>query len=416
MGATSARALGLPALLALGLLFAPSAQATSPLKVREVYPGSAAAPQAEYVRLQMTGTGQNDIDGQVLRFYDASGLETSSFTVPTDVAKGESQRSVLFASTEASAVGAGSPDFTLPSADRISPLGGAVCFTGAVLPASDCVTWGQVPIFGSESGFPDPQAANASPGGIANAKALRRSIAPGCPTYLDSADDSANSSTDFAEAVPAPRNNAVIPTESLCPPDTFITLFPKNPTNENAASFSYVESPGEEGATFQCALDWEGTLEAGDLSSCPESGISYPGPLADGTHRFAVRASGAGGEDPSPRTHTWIIDTVAPETSIETTPPEPSGGFSAAFTYLERGKLQIRLPARRRRDPGLLCIWQGLLLAPRRPSYLSSLGHRQRRQSRPHTCRAQLQRRRDPDRCLATRYVDPFCSSQPLCK
>lgn len=331
MGAARTSVIGVLALLVLALL-APAAHAASPLKIREAYPGSTASPQAEYMQLQMTAAGQNDVDGQSLRFYNATGTETASFTIPSDVANGESQRAVLLATSEASAVGA-LPDFTLPSADRMSPAGGAVCLTGAGLGKEDCLTWGSIPIFGFGSGFPDRQTANASPGGITNAKALRRSILPGCATYLDAADDSANSALDFAEVTPAPKNNSITPTETRCPPDTFITVFPPNPTNETAAFFEYAESPAEAGVSFECALDWDGALEPSDFSSCPEAGISYPGPLAEGTHRFAARAIGEGGGDPTPKTYSWLIDTTPPETAIDSSPPEPSGGFSASFTY-----------------------------------------------------------------------------------
>lgn len=328
-----ARAAALSALCLLALALPPTvAEAASPLKIREVYPGSSAVPQAEYVMLQMTASGQGDVDGQLLRFYDAAGAETSSFTIPADVPNGESQRTVLLGTNEAAALG-GIPDFTLTSADRMSPLGGAVCFTGSSLGTEDCLTWGSIPIFGFGSDFPDRQSANAVAGGISNGVALRRSILPGCSTYLDAADDSDNAAADFAEASPAPRGNAQIPPEALCPPDTFVTVFPKSPTSQTSAFFEYGESPAEPGTSFECALDWAGVLGPADFSSCPEAGIVYPGPLAEGLHRFAVRAEGAGGADSTPRTYSWVIDTAPPETAIDTFPPEPSNGFGATFTY-----------------------------------------------------------------------------------
>src|SRR6478609_6106131 len=86
--------LGAPVALCLVLLAASaaSAQAASPLKVREVFPGSSTTdPKAEYVELQMTAAGQNDIDGQILQFWDATGHLISTYTIPTDVANGQSQ-------------------------------------------------------------------------------------------------------------------------------------------------------------------------------------------------------------------------------------------------------------------------------------------------------------------------------------
>ncbi len=52
-------------ILVLLLLAAPQALAASPLKIREVFPGSTTlGANAEFVELQMTADGQSDIDGQ----------------------------------------------------------------------------------------------------------------------------------------------------------------------------------------------------------------------------------------------------------------------------------------------------------------------------------------------------------------
>lgn len=117
------------------------------------------------------------------------------------------------------------------------------------------------------------------------------------------------------------------------PPDTAIATFPPNPSPHTFASFTYDAIPAEEPVSFECALDWPGELEPAELSPCEPEGISYPGPLADGLHRFAVRAIGEGGPDPTPATYTWQIDTTAPQTSITATPPDPSDGFAASFAY-----------------------------------------------------------------------------------
>ncbi|HYP56326.1 MAG TPA: hypothetical protein VEQ41_08530, partial [Solirubrobacterales bacterium] len=332
-GSTQGRGLaaGLLAVLALAV-FATPASAAAPLKIREVFPGTAAAPLAEYVELQMTADGQNDVDGQVVAFYGASGSTTPSatFTLPSDVANGASQRTILLATAEAGTLlggDAASPDFTLPSADRMSPAGGAVCLTGAV-GAEDCVTWGSIPAMSSP--FPDPQAANAAPGGIANGMALRRSIAPGCPTYLEPSDDTDNSANDFAQASPNPRDNASTPTETRCPPNTSINTFPSNPSNDPSPEFSFGESPAEPGVEFECELDGNGSFAT--AVDCDSGSISYSG-LSDGQHTFRVRAVGEGGADPTPASRTWTIDTAAPQTTIDETPPSPNSGFAVKFGY-----------------------------------------------------------------------------------
>lgn len=319
------------ALLALAVSAAP-ASAASPLKVREVFPGTAAAPLAEYVMLQMTAAGQNDVDGQVVAFYDLSGSTTpiGSFTLPSDVANGASQRTILLATAEAGTLlggDAASPDFTLPSADRMSPAGGAVCFTGAA-GSEDCVTWGSIPAMSAP--FPDPQVANAAASGIADGMALRRSILPGCSTYLEPGDDTDNGANDFSQVTPAPRDNAATPSETRCPPETSLNTFPANPSNDPSPEFTFGESPEEPGVEFECELDGDGSFAT--AVDCDSGLIAYDG-LADGQHTFRVRAIGEGGADPTPASRTWTIDTTAPQTAIDETPPSPNSGFAVKFGY-----------------------------------------------------------------------------------
>jgi hypothetical protein len=321
--------LGVPIVVLL-LLTAASAQAASPLKVREVFPGSTTyGANAEYVELQMTAAGQSSITGQALQFFNAAGNLSSSFPIPSDVANGLSQRTVLLATQEAveGFPGFPSPDFNLGSgANRMDPGGGAVCLTGSGLGQDDCVTWGSIPLATLSNPYlPDGQIANAAV--VADESSLRRKITAGCSTYLDSADDTSNSADDFAQVAPDPRNNAAVPSETRCPPDTALNTFPSNPTNQASAAFTYAALTDEPGVSFKCKLDSEA------FAACPNVGKSYPGPLADGSHTFQVKAIGEGGEDPTPKTFTWVVDTKAPETTIDAGPPEPSGGFEAPFTY-----------------------------------------------------------------------------------
>jgi hypothetical protein len=50
-----------------------------------------------------------------------------------------------------------------------------------------------------------------------------RSIARGCATQLDAADDTNNSAGDFSIAPPIQRSNATAPTEAPCTPTTTTT-------------------------------------------------------------------------------------------------------------------------------------------------------------------------------------------------
>ncbi|HEX7245719.1 MAG TPA: hypothetical protein VF245_09160 [Solirubrobacterales bacterium] len=323
----AALAVALSALLAIP----PLAQATfHEMSIREVYPGG--ENDASYVELQMWAAFQNFVGGHRLVAYDAAGKPIDDVALAADVKNGANQSTILVADTSYSTVfdEMPAPDDSDEGLD-LSPEGGAVCWIEGSPP--DCVAWGDfkgpLPAHVPELKVGSP----ASPGGVKAGKALRRSIAKGCATLLDPppTDDSDDSSTDFSEVDPAPRDNATKPTEAACPslPNTTIDTKPANPTKATSASFTYHATPSA-GATFECSLAAEGEADA--FESCPSSGKSYSG-LADGGHTFKVRAVNSAGADPTPAAYTWTLDTVAPEAEVQTHPPDPSPGNSATFTY-----------------------------------------------------------------------------------
>ena len=104
-------------------------------------------------------------------------------------------------------------------------------------------------------------------------------------------------------------------------PETTIDLGPDFLTNHTDALFRF---SSEAGATFACSLD------GGAFVSC-SSPMGYGG-LAAGEHTFAVRATDAAGNaDETPASATWTIDTAKPDTSITSTPPNPSVGEFVSF-------------------------------------------------------------------------------------
>ncbi len=110
----------------------------------------------------------------------------------------------------------------------------------------------------------------------------------------------------------------------VTPPDTRIDAGPADPTNETTASFEF--SSNEEDSTFACRLD------AGEYSGC-SSPQAYMG-LVDGEHTFAVQATDAAGNtDVTPASYTWTVDTVAPETSIDARPADPTNEPTASFAF-----------------------------------------------------------------------------------
>jgi hypothetical protein len=107
-------------------------------------------------------------------------------------------------------------------------------------------------------------------------------------------------------------------------PQTTISTGPTGTVNTNAASFTFASS--EAGSTFQCKLDGQA------FASCT-SPVSY-GLLGEGSHTFRVKATDpAGNTDATEATRTWTVDTVAPETSITSSPTPFIKTNSATFTF-----------------------------------------------------------------------------------
>ncbi|MDO8424510.1 MAG: Ig-like domain-containing protein, partial [bacterium] len=99
------------------------------------------------------------------------------------------------------------------------------------------------------------------------------------------------------------ETTTIITTGNL--PDTTINSGPANPTNQNAASFTFsgTNSP----TAYWCKLDgsaWSPTC------TTPKS---YT--VAQGSHIFQVKAVNSFGEDPIPASYTWLVDTEDPQIS-----------------------------------------------------------------------------------------------------
>jgi Ca2+-binding RTX toxin-like protein len=113
-------------------------------------------------------------------------------------------------------------------------------------------------------------------------------------------------------------------------PETSIAAKPPALTNGTTAEFSFSASPAA-GAGFECKLD------AGAFAACASpktyAGLSGNGTAAGTAHTFQVRASSAGGTDPSPASYAWTIDTVKPTAGLTGLPPDPSDGESVAFAF-----------------------------------------------------------------------------------
>jgi hypothetical protein len=144
-------------------------------------------------------------------------------------------------------------------------------------------------------------------------------------------------SGDTPEAAPTPPSEpdpeVPSPPTDTTAPQTSITDNPTTGTTDTSASFSFASSETE--SNFACRLD------GGAWVSC-ESPQSYSG-LAVGSHTFRVRASdGSGNVDSTPSSYGWTIeaiapppptDTVPPQTSITSKPPEVTTSTAAQFSF-----------------------------------------------------------------------------------
>ena len=108
-------------------------------------------------------------------------------------------------------------------------------------------------------------------------------------------------------------------------PNTTLTEGPPAADNSVTAMFKFTSN--EMTVTFDCSLDNAGYLPC-------TSGATF-GPVADGAHSFAVRATDrAGNLDSSPAVYAWSVDTSTPDTLIVTGPPAASPNTTASFTFV----------------------------------------------------------------------------------
>ena len=172
------------------------------IKIVEVFPGTAVAPNAQYVVIQMYASGQEFVSGHAITVFNRSGALVGTITFPGDVNNGANQATILIATAQAQTFFGVAADLVMSPA--ILSAGGKVCWAGTI----DCVSWGNY--IGGSAGVGTPF--NASGGGLTFGRAAKRRLnISGSATVLNAGDDTNNSATDFvASNTPTPRNNAGI--------------------------------------------------------------------------------------------------------------------------------------------------------------------------------------------------------------
>ncbi len=284
--------------LSAAILAPPASASFHLMKIREVYPGSTAAPNSGFVVLQMTASGQNFVSGHPITLYDAAGSLSATVTMNKTLTASANQSTILLAGSGYATVFSNGPaaDFT-DAKLTMSPAGGAVCYPDGV--PADCVSWGD--FMPPSGGLPSPSEPSTSPFGITDGKALIRSISARCANLLEPGDDTNSSAADFAEASPTPRANVTPPSEHPCPPpphpQTRILSGPQGKIHDRTPTFRFSSSLA--GGSFRCKLD------GGRFTRC-SSPKTY-GKLGFGAHRFQVKAVKGGRADLSPATRSFRI-------------------------------------------------------------------------------------------------------------
>ncbi len=217
-----ASAAALALLAAEMIALAPRADAAHHLvRIRQVFPGSSLASTSEFVVLQLTAAGENQLAAGPLgtatvRFFNST-TQTHFGTFAMNPPNGENQRTVLVATADAEATFTVDADLQLSNVNALNEFNGAVCLDSTGGGGIDCVEWGAIgtaAMLPSNTGTLEPA--------FVDGEMLVRSIASGCPTLHEFGDDTDQSAADFApEVVPmgfVPRNNAAAITETTCTP------------------------------------------------------------------------------------------------------------------------------------------------------------------------------------------------------
>ena len=145
-------------------------------------------------------------------------------------------------------------------------------------------------------------------------------LAAGTHTFEVRAIDSSGN----VDPTPASREFTVETVQDTTPPDTTITAGPTGVTNDSTPTFTFTAT--EAGSTFQCRVD-DGAWE-------PCTTPHTTGTLADGTHKFEVRAvDAAGNVDPTPASRTFTVDTTPPDTTITAGPSGTTNDSTPTFSF-----------------------------------------------------------------------------------
>jgi cysteine-rich repeat protein len=163
------------------------------IRIVEVFPGTAAAPDAQYIVLQAFAAGQTQLQTHTVTVYDRFGAVRHTSLFGNPLANGAEQMRILIATPAAESLFNITADLSMTP--MIAAMGGKICFEDL-----DCMTWGNY------AGPAPVGTPFASPAGLRIGKAVQRNL--GGNGTLEESDDHDDSAQDFLEGLPVPRNNA----------------------------------------------------------------------------------------------------------------------------------------------------------------------------------------------------------------
>ena len=134
---------------------------------------------------------------------------------------------------------------------------------------------------------------------------------------------------DITTATYNPANSSsMLNTSDLVAPDTTVNSGPTGLTNDSTPTFTF--SSNEGGPNFECRV-----LPGGTFAPCTSGHTTAA--QGEGAHTFEVRAvDGGGNVDGTPATRSFTVDTVAPQTTVDSGPAgltndsTPTFGFSSS--------------------------------------------------------------------------------------
>lgn len=144
-------------------------------------------------------------------------------------------------------------------------------------------------------------------------------------------------------------------------PDTQLTSAPAALTRSGTASFEYTATDSH--SAFVCTLDGTGV-------PCTSSYV-----VTDGQHTFTVAARDAAGNvDPSPASHTWTVDTVAPRVTSKSPTGKRVSTRSNVVVRFSEAMREAVLEASRSGKPRAITLSLGRTKVAARVTYTETAG------------------------------------------